>query len=88
MKPSRRAAASQAARIRRPRPRRVQSSRTNIASIATLGWVDNLVGFYAARELVGFDAFQHVVAWLDRGMARAAVQRGMKIPSRMPSTSA
>ena len=59
-----------------------------IADIATLGWVDNLVGFYAARELVGFDAFRHVVAWLDRGMARAAVQRGMKIPSRMRSTSA
>ena len=59
-----------------------------IADIATLGWVDNLVVFYAARELVGFDAFQHVVAWLDRGMARPAVQRGMKIPSRMPSTSA
>ena len=59
-----------------------------IADIATLGWVDNLVVFYAARELVGFDAFRHVVAWLDRGMARPAVQRGMKIPSRMPSTSA
>jgi GST-like protein len=53
-----------------------------IADIATLGWVDNLVTFYEARELVGFDSYAHVVAWLDRGMARPAVQRGMKIPSR------
>jgi GST-like protein len=37
-----------------------------IADIATLGWVDNLVTFYEARELVGFDAFKHVVAWLVR----------------------
>jgi GST-like protein len=66
----------------------IMGAEYTIADIATLGWVDNLVVFYAARELVGFDAFRHVVAWLDRGMARPAVQRGMKIPSRMRSTSA
>ena len=53
-----------------------------IADIATLGWVDNLVTFYQARELVAFDGFRNVVAWLDRGMARPAVQRGMQIPRR------
>lgn len=54
----------------------------SIADIATLGWVRNLVGFYEAREIVGFDDFPHVGAWLERGLARPAVQRGVEIPSR------
>jgi GST-like protein len=53
-----------------------------IADIAHLGWVRNLVGFYGARELVGFDALKHVPAWLERGLARPAVQRGLAIPPR------
>jgi GST-like protein len=47
-----------------------------------LGWVRNLVGFYEARELVGFDDFPAVGAWLERGLARPAVQRGLDIPAR------
>src|SRR3546814_12319538 len=35
-----------------------------IADIATLGWVDNLIGFYEVRERVAFDRFGNVVAWL------------------------
>jgi glutathione S-transferase len=31
-----------------------------IADIATLGWVNNLITFYEARELVAFDSFAHV----------------------------
>jgi GSH-dependent disulfide-bond oxidoreductase len=53
-----------------------------IADIATLGWVRNLVGFYGARELVGFDDYRNVAAWLERGLARPAVQRGLEIPKR------
>ncbi|WP_426699816.1 glutathione S-transferase N-terminal domain-containing protein [Rhodanobacter sp. Col0626] len=53
-----------------------------IADIATLGWVNNLITFYEARELVAYDGFAHVVAWLDRGLARPAVQLGLKIPGR------
>jgi GSH-dependent disulfide-bond oxidoreductase len=53
-----------------------------IADIASLGWVRNLIGFYEARELVGFDDFKHVAAWLERGLARPAVQRGLAIPKR------
>jgi len=53
-----------------------------IADIATLGWVNNLVTFYEARELVAFDGFAHVAAWLERGLARPAVQRGLQIPGR------
>ena len=53
-----------------------------IADIASLGWVRNLIGFYGAREIVGFDAFSGVAAWLQRGLARPAVQRGLEIPKR------
>jgi GST-like protein len=53
-----------------------------IADIAMLGWVRNLIGFYGAGELVGFDAFRRVSAWLERGLARPAVQRGLEIPKR------
>jgi GST-like protein len=44
-----------------------------IADISMLGWVRNLIGFYGAGELVDFDRFRSVGAWLDRGLARAAV---------------
>ncbi|WP_316234414.1 glutathione S-transferase N-terminal domain-containing protein [Bradyrhizobium sp. SZCCHNR1098] len=53
-----------------------------IADIATLGWVRNLIGFYGARELTAFDELAHVPAWLERGLARPAVQRGLEIPQR------
>ncbi len=53
-----------------------------IADIATLGWVRNLIGFYGAREIVDYDALKHVPAWLERGLARPAVQRGLEIPKR------
>ena len=51
----------------------------SIADISLLGWVRNLIGFYEARELVGFDRFLHVQAWLNRGLARPAVQLGLKV---------
>ena len=53
-----------------------------IADIATLGWVNNLITFYEARELVEFERFGNVAAWLERGLARPPVQRGLEIPSR------
>lgn len=54
----------------------------SIADISMLGWVRNLVGFYGAREIVDFDSLKHVPAWLERGLARPAVQRGLDIPQR------
>lgn len=54
----------------------------SIADIATLGWVRNLVGFYGAGELVDYASFTHVPAWIERGLARPAVQRGLEIPAR------
>jgi GST-like protein len=53
-----------------------------IADISMLGWVRNLIGFYGARELVAFDSLTHVPAWLTRGLARPAVERGLQIPKR------
>lgn len=53
-----------------------------IADIAMLGWVNGLVNFYGAGELVGFDDFANVKAWLARGLDRPAVQRGLHIPAR------
>lgn len=57
----------------------------SIADIATLGWVRNLIGFYEARDLVGYDRFANVDAWLTRALARPAVQRGLQIPVRPPA---
>ena len=54
----------------------------SIADIAMLGWVRNLVGFYAAGDLVDYQALKHVPAWLQRGLDRPAVQRGLEIPKR------
>ncbi len=54
----------------------------SIADIASLGWVRNLVGFYEAGDIVGFKDFPHVAAWLERGLARPAVQRGLDSPKR------
>jgi len=53
-----------------------------IADISLLGWVRNLIGFYEAGELVGVGDFGNVTAWLERGLARPAVQRGLEIPAR------
>ncbi|TFZ01757.1 glutathione S-transferase N-terminal domain-containing protein [Ramlibacter humi] len=53
-----------------------------IADIATFPWIRNLVGFYGAGELVGFDEFRHVKRALDAFVARPAVERGLNIPPR------
>lgn len=53
-----------------------------IADISLLGWVRNLIGFYGAGDLVHFEKLVNVPAWLERGLARPAVQRGLDIPKR------
>ena len=53
-----------------------------IADIATVGWVRNLIGFYGARDVVEYDLLKHVPEWLERCLARPAVQRGLDIPKR------
>lgn len=51
-----------------------------IADIAIFPWVRNLVGWYEAGELVGFERFAEVRRVLDAFLARPAVQRGLKMP--------
>ena len=53
-----------------------------MVDISLLGWVRNINGFYEAGELVDYDRLRHVPAWLERGLARPAVQRGLNIPPR------
>jgi GSH-dependent disulfide-bond oxidoreductase len=60
----------------------IMSDDYTIADISMFGWVRNLIGFYGARDLVEFDTLKHVPAWLERGLARPAVERGLQIPKR------
>ena len=53
-----------------------------IADISLVGWVRNLIGFYGARDIVEYDRLKHVPEWLERCLARPAVQRGLDIPAR------
>ena len=53
-----------------------------VADISMIGWVRGLITFYEAGELTGFGDFGNVAAWLDRALARPAVQRGLNIPKR------
>jgi len=60
----------------------VMGDEYTIADIALLGWVRNLIEFYEAAHLVAYDEVDDVHFWLDRCLARPAVQRGLKIPSK------
>ena len=51
-----------------------------IADVSLIGWVRSVVGFYAAGELVDWASLRAVPQWLDRALARPAVQRGLEIP--------
>ncbi|MEP6720851.1 MAG: glutathione S-transferase N-terminal domain-containing protein [Variovorax sp.] len=53
-----------------------------IADIATFPWVRNLIGFYEAGELVGFQDFSNVARVLAAFVARPAVAKGLTIPAR------
>jgi GSH-dependent disulfide-bond oxidoreductase len=53
-----------------------------VADIATFPWINNLIGFYGARDLVGFAAFTNVQRVLNSFLARPAVKRGLEIPKR------
>lgn len=56
-----------------------------IADIATFPWVRNLVGFYGAGDLVGYNDFANVQRVLDAFLQRPAVQAGLAIPKRAPA---
>jgi len=54
-----------------------------IADVATFPWINNLIGFYEAADLVGITGFPNVTRALRSFMARPAVVRGMDIPKRV-----
>jgi GSH-dependent disulfide-bond oxidoreductase len=54
-----------------------------IADVATFPWINNLIGFYEAGELVGIREFPQVTRALETFMARPAVIRGLDSPKRV-----
>ena len=54
----------------------------SIADIATFPWINNLIGFYGAADLVGYQDFLHVDRALKAFMSRPAVVRGLGVPKR------
>lgn len=51
----------------------------SIADIATFPWINSLIGYYAAADLIEYDRFKHVGAWYDRCMARPASIAGSEV---------
>ncbi len=54
----------------------------SVADIATFPWVRNLIGFYAAGDLVGIGNFPNVQRALGKFLERPAVIKGLEIPKR------
>ena len=54
----------------------------SIADIALAPWCRVVRDVYKAGALVGWDGLRHVPAWLDRFLARSAVQHGLVQPPR------
>ena len=59
----------------------ILGSTYSVADIAVFPWVNNLVGFYGAGDLVGYADFRNVERVLQAFKARPAVQRGLLIPA-------
>ncbi|MCV6596350.1 MAG: glutathione S-transferase N-terminal domain-containing protein [Mangrovicoccus sp.] len=53
----------------------------SIADIAIAPWLRGL-DLYGAHEVVGWSDYPNVIAYLERFLARPAVQRGLNIPAR------
>jgi GST-like protein len=54
----------------------------SIADIAIAPWLRTLRDFYRAGDITGWNDLAHVPAYLDRFLARPAVQRGLNVPPR------
>jgi len=53
----------------------------SIADIAVFPWVNGLLNFYKADELIGAADFPHIASALEKFLARPAVQVGLKVPA-------
>ena len=60
----------------------IMGSEYSNADIATFPWVNKLINFYGAGDLVGVADFKHVARVLQAFMARPAAVRGLSIPAR------
>lgn len=60
----------------------IMGDRFTIADVAMPGRVRHLTGFYEAGDLVESDSLANVAPWLERGLARPAVRRGLESPRR------
>ncbi len=60
----------------------VMGGEITIADIAMIGWVRVLNTFYAAADVLGLASYPKTMAWVERMMARPAVERGFNIPPR------
>jgi GST-like protein len=58
----------------------IMGEQYTIADIATFPWVRNLVGYYEAAEVVGFEAYPNVKRALARFVERPAVIKGLTTP--------
>lgn len=54
----------------------------SIADIAIAPWLNTLQNFYKATDITGFDRLAHVPGYLERFLARPAVQRGLVNPPK------
>ena len=54
----------------------------SIADIAIGPWLNTAQSFYKVADLIGMDKAKNVSAYLERFLARPAVQKGMTIPAR------
>jgi len=52
-----------------------------IADIAVFPWINGLLNFYEADDLIGAEDFGNVRDALERFLARPSVRRGLKIPA-------
>lgn len=52
----------------------------SIVDIAFIGWVRALTSIYDAGELLEYKQLKRVPAWLERCLARPAVQKGLQVP--------
>ena len=55
----------------------------SIADIAIAPWLRSLRDFYKAGDITGLTEKPNLLAYLDRFLARPAVQRGLTIPARV-----
>ncbi len=54
----------------------------SIADMAIAPWLRSLNGVYQAGQIVGWEGLRNVPAYLERFLARPAVQRGLNVPPR------